>query len=167
MACLGVLFSLDHETVKKLLAFQSDEERLNFVQEEIEEKIMTNEPERFAEFDKSWDALHRSLTDGRFDWSNGTFPLNHVILGGQQIYNEDDYIMSLKTPEQVEKINEAIQKITEIDLRNGYNKIDSEDYGFDLTDEDFEYTWTWFKDALAFWAKAALEKRYVLFTVDQ
>jgi len=167
MGCLGVLFSLDDKTVSKLKSFNSDADRLDFLQEDIEETIMSNEPERFAEFDKSWDALHRSLTDGKLEWTNGVYPLNHVILGGQQIYHEDDYIMSLKTPEQVEKISEAIVTISEEDLRKGYNKIDSKDYGFDLTDEDYEYTWTWFKSSLEFWKKAASEKRFVLFTVDQ
>lgn len=167
MACLGVLFSLDEKTVSKLKAFKSDEDRLEFLQEDIEETIMGNEPERFAEFDKSWDALHRSLTDGKLEWTNGTYPLNHVILGGQQIYHEDDYIMSLKTPEQVKEIAAAIEAISVEDLRIGYNKIDSKNYGFDLTDEDFEYTWTWFKNSLEFWRKAASEKRFVLFTVDQ
>jgi len=167
MACLGVLFSLDEKTVFKLKSFKSDEDRLEYLQEDIEETTMNNEPERFAEFDKSWDALHRSLTDGKFEWTNGTFPLNHVILGGQQIYHKNDYIMSLKTPEQVEKIAVAIEKISKEDLRKGYNNIDNKDYGFDLTDEDFEYTWTWFQDSLEFWKKAASEKRYVLFTVDQ
>lgn len=167
MACLGVLFSLDEKTVSKLKSIKSDEDRLAFLQEDIEETIMGNEPEWFAELDKSWEALHRSLTDGKFEWSNGTFPLNHVILGGQQIYQEDDYIMSLKTPEQVEKIAEAIVAVSESDLRTGYNKIDSKDYGCDLTDEDFEYTWTWFYESLEFWKKAASEKRFVLFTADQ
>ncbi len=167
MACLGVLFSLDNSAVSKLKSFESDEERLNYLQENIEESLMTNEPERYAEFDKSWDALHRSLTDGKLEWANGSFPLNHVILGGEVIYFEDDYIMSLKTPDQVIKIAEAIIDVTQKDLREGYNKIDSKDYGFDLTDEDFEYTWTWFQESLEFWKKAALENRYVLFTADQ
>lgn len=167
MACLGVLFSLDEKTVAKLKTIESDEERLDYLQEDIEENIMSNEPERFAEFDKSWDALHRSLTDGKFEWANGSFPLNHVILGGEVIYQEDNYIMSLKTPEQVEKIAEAVMTISEEDLRKGYNKIDRDDYGFDLTDEDFEYTWTWFQNSLEFWKKASSEKRYVLFTADQ
>jgi hypothetical protein len=167
MSCLGVLFSLDEKIVSRLKSFESDQDRLNYLQEDIEESMMSNEPERFAEFDKSWDALHRSLTDGKLEWGNGRFPLNHVILGGEVIYHEADYIMSLKTPDQVEKISEAIIIITEEDLREGYNKIDSKDYGFDLTDEDFEYTWTWFQGSLEFWKKAASEKRYVLFTADQ
>jgi hypothetical protein len=56
--CRAVLFSLYEETVSKLKSFKSDEDRLNFLQEDIEENIMTHEPERFAEFDKSGDALH-------------------------------------------------------------------------------------------------------------
>lgn len=167
MSCLGVLFSLDENAVSKLKSFELDEDRLNYLQEDIEESVMNNEPERFAEFDKSWDALHRSLTDGKLEWKNGTFPLNHVILGGEVIYHEADYIMSLKTPDQVKEIAEAIITITEENLREGYNKIDSKDYGLDLTDEDFEYTWTWFQNSLEFWKKAASEKRYVLFTADQ
>lgn len=167
MACLGVLFSLDEITVSKLKTFKSDGERLAFLLEDIEEDIMGNQPERFAELDKSWDALHRSLTDGKLEWCNGAFPLNHVILGGEQIYQKDDYIMSLKTPSQVSKITEAILAISEDDLRRGYNKINSKDYGRDLTDEDFEYTWTWFYDSWEFWKRAASEKRFVLFTADQ
>jgi hypothetical protein len=167
MAFLGVLFSLDEKTVLKLKSFESDGDRLNYLQEEIEEDLMSNHPDKFAELDKSWDALHRSLTDGKLEWSNGTFPLNHVVLAGELLYHEDDYIMSLKTPEQVLKIANAIGAITEENLREGYNKIDSQAYGFELTDEDFEYTWTWFQESLEFWKKAATEKRYVLFTVDQ
>ena len=94
MSCLGVAFSLDEKTVLKLKSFKSDEKRLDFL-DDIEEQIMDNEPESFAEFDKSWDALHRSLTDGKLDWTNGTYPLNHVILGGQQIYYDDDYTITL------------------------------------------------------------------------
>ena len=174
MACLGVLFSLDEKTVLKLKSFESDEDRLDYLQAEIEEDLMSNHPDKFAELDKSWDALHRSLTDGKLEWSdetpeltNGTFPLNHVIIGGQQLYFGDDYIMSLKTPEQIIKIVEAISQISQKTLRDGYYAIDNKDYGFELTEEDFEYTWTWFQESLEFWKNAASEKRYVLFTVDQ
>ncbi len=169
MGCLGVLFSLDEKTVLKLKSFNTDEERLEYLQEEIEETMWENEPERLAELDKSWDGLHRSLTDGKFDWDNGTFPLNHVILGGELIYHEEDYIMSLKTPELVIKIADSVAKITKDDLRNGYNQIESddEDYGAFLSEEDFEYTWYWFEKSKEFWKKAAFENRFVLFTVDQ
>ena len=169
MACLGLLFSLDEETVLKLKSFKSNQERLEYLQEDIENEYMENEPERFAELDKSWDGLHRSLTDGKLEWVNGTFPLNHVILGGEKIYSESNYIMSLKTPKQVIEIANAIQKISKENLKKGYNQIqsDDEDYAEFFSEEDFEYTWEWFENSVKFWQKAASEGRFVLFTVDQ
>ena len=167
MSCLGVLFSLDETTVSRLLSFEADEDRLDFLQNEIEEVIMTSDPERFAELEKSWDALHRSLTDGRLEWANGTYPLNHVVLGGREIYFQDDYIMSLKSPEQVEDIAAAVANISEDDMRRGFYNIDAPDYGFELSDDGFEHTWSWFIESIPFWTKAASEKRYVLFTADQ
>lgn len=166
MSCLGSLYSLDEKTVSILKAFRSDEIRLNYLQEDIEEKLICNNPERFAAFDKSWNALHKSLTEGKFDCTNGTFPLNHVIMGGEQIYHEDDYIMSLKTPDQVSQIADAVDSITKEQLQSAYSKIESEDYGFNLTKENFEYMWAWFQNSLQFWKKAATEKRHVLFTAD-
>ncbi len=169
MSCLGVFFSLSEEEVKKLKSYNSDEERLGYLQNDIEEIYFDDFPQRVAELDKSWDGLHRSLTDGNYDYDNGSFPLNHVILGGEQLYNEDDYIMSLKTPEQVIEISKAIQKISIEDLRKGYNQIssDDEDYAEFLGEEDFLYTWEWFNLSKKFWELASKERRYVLFTVDQ
>ncbi len=81
MSCLGVLFSLDEQTAIKLKSFTSDESKLEFVQGEIEEVYFDEHPVRVAELVQSWDALHRSLTDGKLDYTNGSFPLNHVIMG--------------------------------------------------------------------------------------
>lgn len=39
--------------------------------------------------------------------------------------------------------------------------------GFPPDEEDFEYTWEYLEDSIAFWKKAAEEGRYVLFTVDR
>jgi len=169
MGCLGVLFSLSEKEVKKLKSFKSDKDRLEYLQEEIEKIYFNKFPERVAELDKSWDGLHRSLTDGKYDWNNGKYPLNHVILGGELLYKEDDYIMSLKTPEEVVEIAQAVETVTEEDLKNGYNQIlpDDNDYAEFLSDEDFKYTWQWFNSSKEFWRKASLEKRYVLFTADQ
>lgn len=167
MACLGVLFSIDEKIVEKIKSIQTDEARLEFLQEEIEEVYFEDFPDRVAELDKSWDAIHRSLTDGKLEWKNGEFPLSHVILGGELLYFKDDYIMTLKTPQQVDEIARAIEKIDREEFRIKYFKIDSEVYGFPLTEEDFEYTFDWLESSKTFWRKAAAEKRYVLFTADQ
>jgi Domain of unknown function (DUF1877) len=140
MSCLGVLFSLSEKEVIKLKSFNSDEERLDYLQTEIEEIYFDKYPERIAELDKAWDAIHRSLTDGKLGYSNGNFPLNHVVLGGETLYFEDDYIMSLKTPQQVKQIAQSLIRFDETSLNVGYKKIPEIDYGFSTSDEDFEYT---------------------------
>lgn len=167
MSCLGVLFSLDNQTVDKLKSFESDEDRLNYLQMEIEEVYFDKFPDKICELDKAWDAIHRTLTDGKLEWSNGGYPLNHVILGGEILYFGQDYIMSLKTPDQVKDIFKGLAQVTKETFRNNYFKIDKDSYGFDTTEEDFDYTWEWFSQSVAFWKLASGEERYVLFTADQ
>jgi hypothetical protein len=90
-----------------------------------------------------------------------------VVLGGLPLYGQDDYIMSLKTPAQVRDVAIAIADITQEQFRERYNAIDPTEYGFDLSDEDFQYTWEWFQEVRALYQTAASEGRHVLFTADQ
>jgi hypothetical protein len=161
------LFSLSKEEVDKLKSLGTDVERLDYLQEEIEQVYFDDYAERVAELDKAWDAIHRSLTDGKLEWNNGEFPLNHVVIGGEILYDGDDYIMTLKSPEQVEKIAEEISQITVDKFRIGYNRINKSDYGMPPSDEDFEYTWEWMSNSIGFWQRAADENRFVLFTAEQ
>jgi hypothetical protein len=167
MACLGVLFSLEEEEVVKLKSLDSDEDRLAYLQEDIEERYFELFPSRIAELDKSWDALHRSLTDGRLTYDNGEFPDSHVVLGGEILYSAGDYIMTLKSPEEVGQIAKRLKELSEASFRDKYFKLDAEEYGFPLTEEDFMYTWEWLERSLDFWMQAAKEGRHVLFTADQ
>ena len=167
MSCRGVHFSITEEEVSKLREFPDDESRLEYLQEEIEEIYFSEQPERTIETDKAWDAIHRVLTDGKLGYKNGTFPLNHVILGGEPLYFEDDYIISLKTPEQVKAIAQSLETISIEFFKQKYFEIDSEEYGFLVNEEDFEYTWSWFIKLKPFFQKASLDGRCVIFTVDQ
>jgi hypothetical protein len=167
MGCLGVHFSLSEAEVDRLRGFEDDEERVEYLEEELEEEYFANERTRVAESDKSWDALHRALSDGTLAWGGGEYPLNHVVLGGELLYSEPDYIMSLKTPQQVDDVAAALAKITEDDLRRRYFAIDPDAYGYPVTEDDFQYTWHWFQRVREFWMRAAAEGRFVLFTADQ
>ncbi len=64
MACRGVHFSLDEPTALALKAIVDEQERLQCIQERIEEDYFKNHPEWLAETDKAWDWIHRVLTDG-------------------------------------------------------------------------------------------------------
>lgn len=167
MSCLGVHFALSETDVAALRAFDDDQERLSFLQENLEERYMAEPKTYAAESDKSWDAMHRALSDGKLSWDGGAFPLNHAVLGGESLYTGDDYIMSLKTPAQVQVIASALRELTQEDFRARYNRIDRDSYDSELGDEDFAYTWDWFQEVRALFSRAAAEKRHVLFTADQ
>ncbi len=167
MSCLGVLFSIDQTTVDFIEQLSTEEERINYIKEVIEEEYFKNQPQWVAELDKAWDALHRSLTDGQLAWDNGEYPFNHVIFGGKLLCANGDYIIVLKSKDQVAEIAKAVNQLTKRSFRTRYFMLDAEEYDGEVGEEDFEYTWQWFEDSKSFWQKAADEKRSVLFTVDQ
>ena len=111
--------------------------------------------------------MHRTLSDGELTWDGGEYPLNHVVLGGELLYTESDFIMVLKTPQQVRDVAAALPAVSESEFRRRYDAIDTDSYASPLSDEDFGYTWDWFQGVRKFWLRAAEEGRYVLFTADQ
>ncbi len=166
MACRGVLFSIGETAVNRLRSFDDDEERVEYITEVIEEEYFEHHREWIAETDKSWDYMHRALTDGELGCDNGAYPLNHLILGGESLYSGEDYIIILKTPRQVADVAVQLPGITEAVFAECFRKIPvSEiDHSFE---EDCEYTWGWFNEVREFWLRAAADGRFVIFTVDQ
>ena len=167
MSCLGVHFALTEEDVAALRSFSDEQDRLSHLQGDIEERYMSEPKDYAAESDKSWDAMHRTLSDGKLTWDGGAFPLNHTVLGGEILYTDNDYIMSLKSPQQVMSVAAALATLTEAEFKRRYEQIDTVSYDSELTEEDFQYTWEWFQDVRKIYQRAAAEQRYVLFTADQ
>jgi len=167
MSCLGIHFSIDQRTVDILIGFEDEASRVDYVKEEIEPQYFDLHTDWMVESGKAWDAIHRALTDGRLTFNNGSYPLNHVILGGDILYNKSDYILSLKTPRQVKDISQALHQINIDTFRKSYFKINPVEYGCPVNDQDFKYTWSNYEEMVPFWYRAAAEGRYVLFTTDQ
>lgn len=167
MSCLGVHFALEQAEVDSLLLLDTDADRLGYLEQVIEERYFAGPRELVAESDKSWDAMHRALSDGTLAPDGGRYPLDHVVLGGRSLYAGDDYIMSLKTPAQVEDIAAALSLVNHDEFRARYDRIQQADYAGQLGDEDFAYTWEWFASVRALYAMAAVVGRAVLFTTDQ
>lgn len=167
MGCLGVHFSLSAEEAQRLRDFEVEDDRLEYVRETLEEEYFAEHKDRLAQSDKAWDAMHRTLADGLLTDDGGDYPLNHVILGGERLYLDPDYIMVLKTPEQVRDVAAVLPAIDEAEFRRRYFAIDAYDYGPELGEDDFGYTWSNFEDVRSFWLRAASEGRFVLFTADQ
>ena len=167
MSCLGVHFALTEEEVSKLCSFNDEQARLNHLKEVIEEVYFEKYENYLAESDKSWDAMHRALADGELTWDGGKYPLNHTVLGGEILYTQTDYIMSLKTPSQVIEVSKSLQNLDETQFKKLYNKINPKTYSVDLSQEDLDYTWEWFKNVRTLFQHASKDNRYVLFTADQ
>ena len=167
MSCLGVHFALKADEVAQLQSLTDEQARVEHLQEVIEEQYLGDEKQFAAESDKAWDAMHRVLADGQLTWDGGVYPLNHTVLAGELLYTDSDYIMSLKSLQQVRDIAAALPAITEAEFRRRYFAIDAKSYGFPLTDEDFRYTWDCFQGVRDFYTRAAKEGRFVLFTADQ
>jgi hypothetical protein len=164
MACLGVHFAITEDQAQKLLDASGDDELVEVVQEEIEGPW---DEERLFQSDKAWDALHRCLSDGSLDVRGGSPPLNLCFFGGQVLNSEPDYFVVLVRPEQVQQIAEALEAVTREWLRERYDALRFPEYQSAKSDEDFQYTWGQFEGLPDFFARAAEEKRHVIFTVDQ
>lgn len=164
---LGVHFALTPSEADRLRSFEDDADRLEYLQEDIEEEYLSNQREFHVQTDKAWDAMHRLLSGTGLYYQEGAYPLRLAVLGGEPVYDGDDYIMVLKTPSEVQEVSVALRSITENTARVAYNSIDEADYGMELSEEDFGYTWENLIDVIAFFQTAASAGRYVLFTADQ
>lgn len=157
---LGMHFAITDDDRRQLLQMEGDDEGLSeFVHEVIEER----DDEYNVETDKAWDAIHRSLTDGRLVFDNGTRPLNLAVLGGRLLTSGEDELVVLVDKDQVAAVAAALTAVTEESLRAGYERIDVADYP-EFGDEDFDYTWENFADLTDFWRRAAASERHVIFT---
>lgn len=170
MGCRGVYFALNEEDERKLSESTSDEEVLNTIQEEIEERW---DQEWLQETDKAWDAMHRCLTDGTLVCKGKTV-LEKCVLGGKQLYNGRDYIVSFLKPKEVCEVAESIGTIQKdtfqkkyFGLKKKFLFIDRTEYEGLIGEEDFEYTWFYFEKTREFFFKVAKAKKAVIFTVEQ
>lgn len=167
MSCLGVLFAVPEKEVQALRAMPVDD-RPDYISEELEELYFEEYPERTCELDKSWDAMHRLLTDGTLSFG-GEDPLAKAVLGGEVLYfdeDHDDYIITAKTSDEVKKVYEALNGLDDSEIRRRYFAIPADEYE-DKDEEDYEYTVEYLRDSLSFWRYAAEKGLWVLFTADQ
>ncbi len=170
MACRGVYFALNGKDVQNLLNANGDEEVMEVVQEDIEERWDEN---WLQETDKAWDAMHRCLNDGTLECSESSI-LEKCVLGGKQLYQGDDYIVSFLTSDEVDEVSKALEPIQQDWFRKKYFGLKKKFLWFDFTEyeapigeDDFQYTWTYFEDTCVFFKRASEANRAIVFTVDQ
>ncbi len=165
MACLGVHFALTPAQEKKLLsAVKKDDADLVM---EIIEEIEEDWDEEFSfESDKSWDAMHRCLSNGTLEVAEGDYPLKMAIFGGRQMPSEEDYFVLYIDSKQVKDVAAALSKVDRKWLTERYWKM-SDDYQGEKDEMDLQYTWENLQKMQKFFERAATAARTVIFTVDQ
>jgi hypothetical protein len=163
MGCRGVLFAIPPETAEALLAADDDEALMELV-DELEEAW---EEPFVGETDKAWDAIHRALSDGTLDPEGGEAPLRLTILGGEHLYEGDDYIVALVSAAEVPAVAEALAAIDLDAFRERYARLVPHDYAPEHGDEDREYSAEYFREVATLYQRAAKAGRAVVFTVDQ
>lgn len=163
MSQRGVYFALLPVDVEKLRNAENDEQLRAVIQDDIEERW---DESWLFQIDKGWAGIHRCLTDGRLAYDNGEYPLRACVLGGEQLYEGDDFVVSLLTPEQVHDVASALALIDNASLRSRYEAIDPTEYGMPLSADDFEYLWNCFVGLPEFFKKVAAAGRPMVFTVD-
>src|SRR5258705_825739 len=144
MACRGVYFALTNDEAKHLLESADKDDVVDFIQEEIEARW---DEEWLQEVDKSWDAIHRSLTDGTLQ-CRGKSPLERFVLGGKQLSRRSDYIVSYLTPHEVRDVSDAARTVSKDWFREQYFKLkrtflgmDFSNYDGPINETDFEHSW--------------------------
>ncbi|MCA9800892.1 MAG: YfbM family protein [Cyanobacteria bacterium HKST-UBA02] len=164
MGCLGVHFAVTRDQARRLLD-AVDEESDDAVLELIEEIEEEWDEDNLQESDKSWDAIHRCLSDGTLDQETGSYPLNRCIFGGRHLCFSGDYFVVYVAPDEVKDVATALNDLSKEWLENRYWKLPP-DYG-NKDEVDFEYTWENVGFLKAFFSKAAKAGRSVIFTVSQ
>ena len=117
--------------------------------------------------DGAWEPLHRSLTDGYCRTDNGDHPLALAVLGGRQLHDGEDHIVSYVAPGEVHELIEALDEIDEAEFADRYFLIDEEDYDVLLDDEGLKVAWAAFTTVRDFYERAAARGHASIFVVEQ
>ncbi len=160
-------FAITADQATALQDLPTGRDRLKFLQSDIAPHMFQHEGELTCITEYAWNAVHRCLTDGYLKWNNGTAPRNQVILGGENLYDRDDFVMLLKDPRMVRGVAYALPNITKMWMLAGYKKIPPSDYEFAKSEDDFEIAWDAFLEVKRLFDVAGRAGRYILFTVEQ
>lgn len=167
MACRGVFYAITISELKHVLGLVGDDDALSDAANEL--YSVSREEEGFqASVDKSWDAMHRRLSDGLLnDIGQGVTSLSRFVLGGRNLYHGNSYIICMLTPEQVQETALDASTVTKQWLRNRFFHLDPRQYDGPRDEDDWEYTWSYFEEERNVYNNAAKTGLAMIFLTDQ
>lgn len=167
MACRGMHSAITAEQRAHLEALPDGEERyfyLNDIYEELGDDYQQH-------MDKSWDAIHRCLTqsppgEALLDTAAGSYPLKLAIIGGKELSQDPSYLLYLIEPNDVPVLAQAMAGISPERFAELY-RHHCRGYAPEFGDEDLEYSFAYFEELRDFLARIAPTGRAVVFSADQ
>jgi hypothetical protein len=159
----GFLLSLSRDEAKVLFANREPEGVISTINGflELEELRFAK---RILDLEKTWNPLHRCLSDGTLDPQTGEPPLNQTLLGGRHLYYQDDRYVVLVRPDMVRHVATALAEVDASQLEAKYKELPS-----DVLEEsaDWPAVQTVLKQIAALYLGAADDGNAVVFTAKR
>ena len=166
MSMIGNYVMTDSETIEQILSGELSAEDILYDEDD-------NEPEDFIDIDKSWHAIHFTLT-GEIDEGDEDNPLSKVVMNGQLLGDEDvGYGPPMYlTVSEVKETNEALQAVSNDDFAAKFDLAamqENEIYPIiddENPDEFLEYCLSYFGMVKEFFEKAAAGEKCIIFFLN-
>jgi hypothetical protein len=173
MACRGWYIALLPQEASSLLALTDVDQRVEFLNSLYTAAAADG---RQQSVDKSWDAMHRCLCDGWLDDEHGEEANRACVVGGRQLSDRRDYIISYVEPTLVRRVAVALEGISREWFLSQYFSLEENPPGEGVhryemylvePDVDSTYTWGYFVQVRDFYQAAAERGLATAFIVDQ
>ncbi len=159
----GFHIALSREHAKRLFAIKDDPSLLKFL-EELKSMPDLKKSGRILDLGTAWDPIHRCLTEGELDPAGGDFPLNHAILGGKQLHKGADSTAVLVRPDMTQFIADALEELTEDDIRTKFFALNPQSYQQPIDEKHFMQTWIVLQTLKDFYLATAENMEAIVFT---
>jgi hypothetical protein len=159
----GYYIALSRDHAKRVFANKDDATLPPLIAEFKSDKALKANSQ-ILEVKRTWDAIHRCLTEGTLDVEAGDFPRNHVVLGGKKLHNGDDYVAVVVRPDMVTFIAEALHEIKEPDFRKCFFALADKGYDQPINEKEYSFIWHTIQEIRAFFEYCDEERFAVLFT---
>ncbi len=159
----GYHIALSRDYAKRVFAAKDDPSLPPLLEELLSDKSL-RENAQILELKRTWDPIHRCLTEGTLDPEGGEFPLNHVILGGKKLHHASDYAAVVIRPDMVTFIAEALRELREPDFRKRYFALAEHSFDQPLNDKEYAYVWHMVQEIRTFFEFCDEERFAILFT---
>lgn len=163
MIGLGYHIALSRDNAKRVFAVSDDAALLSLIEEFKGSKELRKNGQ-LVDCKRTWDALHRCLTEGTLDPTGGEIPMNHAILGGKKLNKGPEFIAVLVRPDLTPFVAEALHNIKEPDFRQRYFALGNHGYEQPINEKEYALVWHHLQELRTFFEYCSEERFAVLFT---